>query len=848
MLKVTLKGIAAHKIRLLTTTLAVLLGVAFMAGTFVLTDTVGKTFDDLFATVDAGTDAVVRMPASVKSDEMGTQRPNIPARVLAEVERTPGVAAAEGSVQGYAQIVGKDGKAIGKPSNGPPALGFAWPTVPELNPLNLVAGKAPTRAGEVVIDKHSADEGDLRVGDRTTILTQKPPAQMTVVGIVKFGDADSPGGATVAAFDLETAQQLIGQPGTFDHIAAVADDGVSQNELKANLERTVGPGHEVVTGATYTEENQSDIRKGLSFFNSFMLTFALIALFVGSFMIYNTFSIIVAQRAREMALLRAIGAGRRQVFTSVVAEALAVGVVASVAGILAGLGLAVLLKAMLVALGFDLPATGLVLLPRTVIVSLIAGVGITLVSATVPARRASKVPPIAAMRDVEIEHGSGSRMRLVLGGLVLAAGIALLFTGLFGDGGIGAVGLGALVIFLGGAALGPVFVTPLARLVGWPLPRFRGVTGHLARENTMRNPKRTASTAAALMIGVGLVAFITVFGSSAKASINKTIDQSVTGDFVIDSGSFMQGGFSPDLAAKLNRVAGVEAATGIRMGVAELDGRNTQLLAVDPTRALKMVDVGVTSGDVKDLEQTNTIAVLDHTAESHHWKVGDTIKAKFPDTGATQPLKVVAIYSEAQPAGKYLTGTPTFDANYTQPFDAQVWVKLTDGTKAADVRPAIEQVAKAYPNADVQDMSEFKDAQAKQINQMLSLVYAMLILAVFIAGLGIANTLALSIFERTRELGLLRAVGMTRPQLRTSVRWEAVMISVIGAVNGIAIGIFFGWSVTRALSDQGFNQLRVPAGGLVIVLLLAAALGVIASLFPARRAARLDVLRAIAAD
>lgn len=847
MLKVTLKGIAAHKVRLITTTLAVLLGVAFMAGTFVLTDTVGKTFDDLFATVDAGTDAVVRMPASVKSSEMGTQRPDIPADVLATVKRTPGVAAAEGTVQGYAQIVGKDGKAIGKPSNGPPALGFAWPAVPELNPLRLVSGRAPTRAGEVVIDKHSADEGDLHVGDRATILTQRPPEQMTVVGIIKFGTADSPGGATVAAFDLATAQRLIGQPDTFNNISVVAEHGVSQDQLKANLERTVGAGHEVVTGKTFTEENQSEIRRGLSFFNSFMLTFALVALFVGSFMIYNTFSIIVAQRAREMALLRAIGAGRRQVFGSVVIEALAVGVVASIAGILAGLGLALLLKAMLVALGFDLPATGLVLLPRTVIVSFVAGAGITLVSAVVPARRASKVPPVAAMRDVEIEHGSGSRLRLLLGGLILAAGIALLFTGLYG-GGIGAVGLGALVMFLGGAALGPIFVTPLARFVGWPLPRFRGVTGQLARENTMRNPKRTASTAAALMIGVGLVAFITVFGSSAKASINKTIDQSVTGDFVIDSGSFMHGGFSPDLAAKLNRVAGVEGATGIRMGLAELDGRNTAILAVDPTRALKMVDVGVTSGDVKDLEQAGTIAVLDHTAESHHWKVGSTIQAKFPDTGTTKPLKVVAIYSEAQPAGKYLTGIPTFDANYTQQFDAQVWVKLVDGAKPEEVRPAIEQVAKAYPNADVQDMTEFKDAQAKQINQMLSLVYAMLFLAVFIAGLGIANTLALSIFERTRELGLLRAVGMTRPQLRTSVRWEAVMISVIGAVNGIAIGIFFGWSVTKALSDQGFNQLRVPFGGLLVVLLLAAALGVIASLLPARRAARLDVLRAIAAE
>jgi putative ABC transport system permease protein len=846
-LRIAFKGLFARKLRLFTTSLAVLLGVAFMSGTLVLTDTIGRTFDTLFADVTAGTDAVVRGKAVVTGD-FQTQRDPVPEALLDTVRGVPGVAAAEGYVEGYTQIVGRDGKVVGNPGRGAPTFGRNWPTVPALNPFRLVEGHAPESDDQVVLDRYTAKTAGWRVGDTATVLLEKGPRRVTVAGIAKFGSADGAGGATQVMFTAHAAQALIGKPGEYDSIAADAAGGVSQTTLRDRLATAVGSRAEAITGTQLTEENQSAIRRGLRFFNAFLLTFAVVALLVGSFIIFNTFSIIVAQRGRELALMRAVGASRRQVLLAVLVEAFAVGLVASLLGMLAGIGIAAGLKVVLAAFGIDIPAGGIVFRANTVVTSLVAGVGVSMAAAYFPARRASKVPPIAALRDLAIEDPTRLRRRTVVGGLVTAVGAALLLGALFGKGGNkpAGVGLGATVVFFGVAVLGPVFARPVTRLIGAPLPRLRGVAGTLARENALRNPKRTASTAAALMIGVGLVGFITIFAASAKTSINESIDKAFLGDYVVDSGTFGFGGLSPELATSLQRLPEVRAVAGFRVGQAKIDGGTKYVGGVDPVAFGSIIDVDVASGSLAALTG-DTIAVDSATARDKGWHVGDTVAATFPRGGA-KTLRIAAIFRRADAAGQYLLPMSAYAADFAQQFDARIFVSRASGVSAADARRAVESLTKAYPNATLQDQTEFKAAQSKQINGLLGLIYVMLALAVVIALMGIANTLALSIFERTRELGLLRAVGMTRSQLRSAVRWESVIIALFGTLLGLVIGLFFGWALVQALKSNGINRLTVPAGPLLTVVVVAALAGVTAAILPGRRAARLDVLKAIAAE
>ncbi|HEX8002693.1 MAG TPA: FtsX-like permease family protein [Mycobacteriales bacterium] len=845
MLRIALKGLLARKLRLFTTSLAVLLGVAFMSGTLVLTDTMGRTFDTLFADATAGVDAAVRGKAVISSD-FAIDRDRVPASLVDTVRGTDGVAAVEGFVEGYAQVVGRDGKAVGNPGMGAPTFGRNWATVAELNPFRLVRGAAPANDGEVVLDRYTAKEAGVAVGDTVRVLTERGPVSVRVSGIAKFGDADGTGGATNVLFTSAAAQRHVGAPGSFDSIAAVAADGVSQAELRDRIAARLPGSAEVITGRELTEENQSTIRKSLRFFNTFLFTFAVVALLVGSFIIYNTFSIIVAQRGREMALMRAVGASRRQVLTAVLVEAVAVGVLASVLGMLAGVGVAALLKALLAGFGIDIPAGGIVFRPNTAVTSLVVGVGVSVLSALFPARRAAKVPPVAAMRDLAVES-TGIRRRTIVAGLVTAAGAAALLTGLFAsDGEIKLVGLGAVLVFFGVAGLGPVIATPVARAIGSPLPRLRGMAGTLARENAVRNPKRTSATAAALMIGVGLVAFITIFAASAKQSIGESIDQAFTGDFVVDSGSFGFGGLSPDLAAALARLPEVRAVTGYRIGQAKVEGATKFLSAVDPATVGDIVDLDIVQGRLADLDAT-AVAVEAEIAANKGLAIGDPVRMTFARTGE-RTLTVRAIFERADIGGQYLLPISAFEANFATQFDARVFVAKARDVPAAEARAAVERVAKAYPNAKLQDQTQFKEAQAAQINQLLALIYVLLALAVFIALLGIANTLALSIFERTRELGLLRAVGMTRAQLRTAVRWESVIIALFGTALGLVIGLFFGWALVQALRNEGFTSFRVPPGQLLTVVVVAAVAGVVAAIGPGRRAARLDVLRAIATE
>ena len=841
MLKTTLKGLLARKLRLLTTSLAVLLGVAFMSGTLVLTDTIGKTFDDLFADVNAGTDAYVRGSAVVESD-FGDQRPRVESTLVDTVGGVEGVRAAAGTIQGYTQIIDREGEPVGDPGNGAPTYGGNWISVDDLNPFVLVDGAAPATDAEVVLDKASADDTGYAVGDRAQVLTLRGPQDVTVAGIARFGQVDSPAGASYVLFTDEAAQSLVAEAGRYDAVLAVADEGVGEEELTSRIDSALPGGTEVLTGAEITEETQSEIKEQLSFFNIFLLIFAVIALFVGSFIIYNTFSIVVAQRSREMALMRAIGASRRQVLGSILLEAVVVGVIASVVGLLAGIGVAAGLKALLAGFGIDIPAGGIVLLPRTVVVALATGLLVSVASAVVPARRASKVPPIAAMRDLALDASGGSKARVVAGVVITAIGAAAIGAGLVGDAGISAVGIGAMLVFVGVAVLGPVIAGPVARVIGGPLPRLKGVAGTLARENAMRNPKRTSATAAALMIGVGLVGFITILASSTKASVDDVLSQTFTGDVVIDSGSFGFGGLPPELAQQVAELPGVEAASGIRFTPATIGGSAQTIFSADPEAVEQIVDIGVVDGDLSDLG-ADGIAVLDSTAEDEGIGLGDTVDVTF--SGGDRQLEVRAIYTEQQLAGTWFVGQPVIETAVADQADLQVYVTLADDVAVADALPAIEEVAAAYPTAEVLDEAEYIASQSAQIDQILNLIYVLLALAVLIALMGITNTLALSIFERTRELGLLRAVGMTRRQLRATVRWESVIIALFGTALGLLIGLFFGWALVTALADDGFTEFRVPAGQLAVVALIAALAGVVAAILPARRASRLDVLAAI---
>ena len=861
MIKIVLQGLFARKLRLVTTALAVTLGVAFTAGTLVLTDTMSHIFDDLSAGVYQGTDAVVRAKAVFNGPQnMGEQRPLVDASLVPALSRVPGVAAAEGSVLGYTRLIGKDGTPIGNPSGGAPALGGNWGTVPTLNPFHLVAGHAPQAPEEVVIDKQSATVGHLAVGDTTTVLANGPPQRVRISGIAGFGTADSPAGASVVLFTTPAAQRLVAAPGKFTSIGFVAAPGVSQQQLASNLQRVLPPGTEAVTGAAAIKETQDTFQKTLSIFSKFFLIFAVVALVVGAYIILNTFAITVAQRTRENGLFRALGASRRQVLGSVLIEAAVVGVIAALIGLALGVAVAAGLEALLSAFGLKLPSGSLVLNARTVVVSLLLGIGVTLVAAVSPARKAAKVPPIAAMQETTVgSTGYGSKQRVVVGITILVLGVAALFTGLFGhvSNAFAIVGAGVLLVFLGVSVLGRTIALPLSRAIGAPLPKVKGVTGTLARENTMRNPKRTAASASALMIGVGLIAFISIFASSIKASINATIDRSFAGDFVINSGAGANGGgVDPALAQRLTALPQVAAATGERLGSMVILGQPSLIAAVDPRTAGQIFNVSPVQGSISALG-ADGIAVHKDIATQHHLTLGSPVSVVFRDTGP-KTLRVALIYGDnqaapsANPGSKtsYFLGTPAYDANFAAPhYDTQVFVKKAPGVTTADALAAVKKLAAQYAvGATVQDQAAYKAEQTKPINQLLALIYVLLALAIVIALLGIANTLALSIFERTRELGVMRAVGMTRRQLRSTIRWESVIIALQGTLLGLLVGIFFGWALVRAQKSQGITVFSLPYLTLVIVILLAGLAGVAAAILPSRRAAKLNILQAIVTE
>lgn len=843
MLRATLKGLLAHKFRLIRTLVAVAAGVAFVAGTYVLTDTINRTFDNLFLEVQAGVDVTVRAESGL-GEEAGPNdpRPTMPEDLLEVVRSVPGVAAAEGGVGSLARLVKPDGEAV--TTGGAPHLGFSWTNTPELSPLRLVEGRPPRQDGEVLIDAGTADDTGISVGDRVGVLTASAPEEATVVGIARFGEADNLAGARLAIFDLDTAQRLFDKEGAFDQIDVAGVDGVGSSELRDRIaDALAGAEVEVLLGAEVAAESADAIKDQLGFLSTALLVFAGISLFVGGFIIFNTFTILVAQRTRELALLRALGASNGQVRGAVIIEALLVGLVASLVGL--GLGVAVAggLKALLGAFGISLPATGLVVRERTVVASFAVGTLITLAAALGPARRAAKVSPMEALRSPEGDGDSViSRVSLALGLVLGIVGVAALAVGLSSGDGIALTGAGVGLTFLGVAMLSPLVARPMAGVLGSPLARLRGLPGQLGRQNAMRNPRRTASTAAALMIGLGLVAAMTVLAASIKESATVIFERSLRADFVVSSDEFFPT-ISPSVSNALATLDEVDAVTGIQSGSALIDGGRRDVSAGDPGALGQVLNVDIAAGSLEDLAPGTAMLEKD-LATDLGLAVGDDLAVTFARTG-TVALEVVGTYADNDLISAVLVSTATFEANFTDRLDVVVLVSIADDTDPGRARQAIAAALSSSPNLEIQNQAEIRDEQADQVDQLLGLVSALLGLAVVIALLGIVNTLALSVLERTRELGLLRAVGMSRRQVRSMVRAEAVIIAVFGAILGLGVGTFFGWALVRALGDDGISELVIPAGQLTTYVIAAAVAGVVAAVGPARRAARLDVLEAI---
>ncbi len=832
--KVTLRNLAAHKLRLALTASAVILGVAFVAGTLVFTDTMGRRFDQLFGAIGKGVAVQVRAKRVFSADD-GSETPSVPASLVAKIAAVPGVARVHGEVSGHAAIVGRNGKVVG--GNGPPQLGVDWYSADRDYPMK--AGRGPSGPGEIAIDQETAKKAGLHVGDRTRVLVRGPARTETVVGILDSGNLL---GATVTAFDPATAQRLLLAPGRYTDITVTAKAGVSETVLRDRIARVLpSPGYEAITGTKMRDENKSDVAKFMSFIRTFLLVFAVISISVGAFIIFNTFSMLVAQRSRELALLRAVGASRRQVTRAVLGEAAGVGVAGSTLGLAAGTGLAVVLRALFKAAGADLGG-GLAFTYRPVLWSYVVGVTVTVAAAYLPARRGAKIPPVAAMRDDVAMPQRSLRARLVIGAVVTVAGAILTGIGL-GGAPLALLGAGAAMVFLGVAMLAPVISRPVVKVLAAFYPRLFRTPGRLARQNALRNPRRTAATASALMIGLALVSVINVMSASAKASISRQVDTTFAADYMVTSVPPSPGGLDPEPPATAVRSApGVKQVTAVYQGRYKNGTRTDSFIATrNPADLVRAAKLKLVSGT---LDVGNDGLLVDQpTARSDRLVPGSSMTVRFAD-GKAATIRVVGVYARNELIGHRVLSLPAYLAHTERPNGLGLLVSTHRADAAT--KQGIERALNGYPNLKVQDRSDVKQSAQKSIDQFVTLLTVLLALSIIIAALGIINTLALSVVERTREIGLLRAIGTSRRQTRRMIRLESVVIALFGAVLGLAIGVVFGVAIQHAVADQGLNVLSIPTATLAGYLVLAALIGVLAALWPAWRASRLDVLRAIA--
>ncbi|MFD3947310.1 ABC transporter permease [Streptomyces sp. NPDC058579] len=846
-LRLSLSALRAHKRRFVGTLTAILLGVAFLTGTLVMGDTLRTSFDSLFGNATSGTDAVVRSTSvvTVEGEGQGT-RDSVPASLADQVAQVPGVAAAVPRVEGAGQLIGADGKPIG--GQGPPTLAGNWIEDTALNPYALAEGRAPERSGEVVVNRGAAETGDLAVGD-TTVLRTPDPVKVTVVGLATFGGEDGMAQVTYTGMTRADAEKyLTPKPGDASSILVRAGPGTSQPELVAALAPVLPTGVEAITGEQSAQEN-TDMISGqfLTLFTTFLLVFSGVALLVSVFSIHNTFAIVVAQRTRENALLRALGASRRQIVGSTLVEAVAVGLVASAVGLLGGIGVAAGLQALFPAIGFPFPEGELVISGLSMALPFAVGLLVCVGSALLPAVKAGRTAPLAALRETAVDDSGASRARALAGTGLLLAAVAVVLTGVLATPSLWLASAGAVLALASFVVLGPVASSFAVRILGGPL---RGANRGLARRNALRSPKRTAATATALMIGVAVVSLFTVFGASLKATMDQTVSRSFAGDVAVSTPAFGAGGsgLSPRLAPALAELPEVETAVGLGQGVAEIDGEGRALTVTDPAALARAFDLGDVRGSLDGLG-ADGIAVADTEADKSGLKPGSTTELAFTD-GSRRTFTVKAVYEQSELAGDYVVTREAWAPHRAQDSDRLVAVGFADGVSAAVGKAAVADVAADYGNPEVQTREEYAESSAGGIDMMLTLVYALLALAVLIALLGIANTLTLAIHERTRELGLLRAVGQTRSQLKAMVRWESVLVAAFGTFGGVVLGGFLGWVLVKAsdgASDSAF-AFAVPPLQLAIVALVGLAAGAVAAWRPARRAARLDVLRAIATE
>lgn len=850
MFRTAIKSLFAHKVRFVLTAIAIVLGVSLVAGTFIFTDTINSQFDDLLDDIYAGIDVSVR----AQSGDFSAGTEPFPSSVLADVEAVDGVEVAEGGVGSItAQVLDKSGDAIG--GQGPPTLGFSWGEAASLNPMRIKddAGRAPEGRGEVVLDANTVTNAGFELRDSVTVVAFNGPEEFELVGIASFGNQDSLLGATIVMFELEEARRVFGFGDELTGINVQAETGVGAQDLTDRISQVLPSGVEAVTGETEQGEQAADINEGLSFLSIGLLSFAGVSIFVGAFIIQNTFRIVVAQRTRELALLRAIGATGRQIRTMVITEALFIGFVGSIAGIIFGFVMALLIRGLMNLLGFGVPPGALVLLPRTIIVAMLVGLTLTLLSSLLPARKASRIPPVAAMREDAARTPRRSlHTRAVAGTVITGVGVLLLAVGLFASVGraIIFVAAGAAIAFIGVSVLAPLAARPLADVIGWPLPRLFGISGLLARENTKRKPRRTASTASALMVGVALVAFFSVFGSSTKASVSETVFELFPADLTFQSTNQtdpeMPAAISPAFALELETYGELGVVSAMQFGRIVIDGKTHFLGAFDPSTIDQVLALQPNGDAISAVSEPGSLIVASGFLEDNGWQVGDVVSVEFARTGVVL-MPVVGTFETDDFSNIYLS-TETFKSNYRYVGDGVVLANTADGVEVVEAKKAIAPTVGSFGNVKAQTKSEIVDEAETQIDQALALFTGLLLFAVLIAVLGITNTLTLSIFERTREIGLLRAVGMVRRQVRRMIRWEAVIIATFGAILGVGIGIVLGWAVVQALADEGFGAFSIPIGQVILALVLAALAGVLAAIWPARKAARMNILDAISSE
>ena len=849
MIKVALAGLLGRKLRTALSAFAIVLGVAMVSGTLVLTGSIDNAFNFIFTSVRQGSDAVITGKAAVDVTQgQGSFAPTVHQPVLEKVRGLKAVALAEGSVSGTATLIDRKGKAI--VVGGSPNLGFSISRGDSpFNPLTLISGRWPG-PGQVVIDQKTSQRKHFVVGDRIGVQAEGPIQRFRVSGIVKFGSASALGGATLAGFDTSTAQHLFRKPNQYDEIAIARKSGFSEDELLREVRGVLPATAQVRTGPAQAQEDQKQTDSFISFLRDFLLAFGGIALFVGSFVIANSLSITIAQRTRELATVRTLGASRRQVLGSILVEALVMGVLASVTGLFLGFGLAKLLFKLFDAVGFTLPNSGIIFQTSTVIIALVAGITVTVLASLRPALRATRVPPIAAVREGStLPPSRFARFRTLGSALLTLLGFAALLWGLFGPH-LGTkqvlifMGLGAVCIFFGVALLSVRVIQPLAGVLGWPARRLGGTAGALARDNARRNPQRTASTASALMIGLALVTLVAVLAAGITSSFRGAVEGIwKNADYAITA----QNNFSPISPAAANAVAkspGVQAVANVRTGNVAAYGKSFFATAVNPPGST-MFRLDWQAGSQQTIANlgANGAFVDKDYAKSHNLRVGSPVVLTFSN-GDRKAFVLKGIFAPptgGSPFGRVTISQATWDKYNATPQNLYSFVRMSGGENDAN-RAQLERVLTQFPNAKVATRQEFINNQISALNSILNILYVLLALSVIVSVFGIVNTLVLTVFERTREIGMLRAIGMTRRQVRRMIRHESVITALIGGVLGIALGIVLGGLLVARVD---FIVFTVPIGSLIVFAVMTIVVGILAAIFPARRAARLNVLEAL---